>query len=184
LDESRLNIPESMRAWHFAGVRHFFNEITDDSIIQSQYHPSQWSAPWCDFFVKVPATAFLFFTYYDLGKDLAGQGSPDRRNFWRRFLPFFQLPKGSIAFWPLAIFTHSTYHEQIHDFFRTITYFSPSLVACFGNDCERSIKNFSSLKYSNLPQFLHVPHIEFLFQSTDEELSLLATQILSHVTNR
>lgn len=184
MDESRLNISEPLRSWHFAGVRHFFIDKREDSILQSQYPPSKWKAPWCNFLLKVPESASLFFTYYDLGKDLAGQVDSSRRNFWRRFIPFFQLPKGSIAFWPFAIYTQSAYQEQIQDFLRTITYFSPSLIACFGNECEQAINIATSLEHSKHLKFLHFPHLEHLFQSSDEDLTFIASQILSHIAIR
>ncbi|MEF3698342.1 hypothetical protein [Desulfolutivibrio sp.] len=184
MDESRLNIPECLRAWHFAGIRHFFIEKKEKSNFSLQDQPSTWKAPWCEFFSKVPPTAFLFFTYYDLGKDLAGLGNSDRRTFWRRFIPFFHLPKGSIAFWPLAIFSQSTYQVQISDFFKTIAFFTPSLVACFGDDCEQSIKQTLPLQNIPRPKLLFFPHIELLFQSTDHELSLISKQILSQLMSR
>ncbi|NDY56558.1 hypothetical protein G3N56_07355 [Desulfovibrio sulfodismutans] len=184
MDDSRLNISEFLRAWHFAGVRHFFIDKTDDSILLNQHRPTQWKSPWCIYFEKVPASAFLFFTYYDLGKDLAGHGDSERRNFLRRFIPFFQLPKGSIAFWPLAIYVNSTYQEQIQDFLKTITYFSPSLIVCFGNDCELAINKASSVEQVKHLNFFYYHHFEQLFNSSDNDLSLLAKQILSQVPNR
>ena len=43
------------------------------------------------------------WTYTDLGYDLSGYASPERRKYLQELLAFMHLPKGSSTFWPVGL---------------------------------------------------------------------------------
>ncbi len=45
----------------------------------------------------------IAWTYTDLGYDLSGYASPERRKYLQELLAFMRLPKGSSTFWPIGI---------------------------------------------------------------------------------
>lgn len=65
--------------------------------------PQQWPAPWRDLFARTPHPAPVLWTYWALGLDLSGCADAARRDTLRRILGALQQPKGSNAFWPVAM---------------------------------------------------------------------------------
>lgn len=65
--------------------------------------PEQWPAPWRELLAKTPATAPVVWTYWALGLDLSGCAEATRRDTLRRILGALQQPRGSNAFWPVAL---------------------------------------------------------------------------------
>ncbi len=51
---------------------------------------------------KTPPHPRLVWTYAELAEDMNGRGGTERRRLWQRLIADLALPKGSIAFWPLA----------------------------------------------------------------------------------
>lgn len=65
--------------------------------------PQQWPAPWRDLLARTPQPAPVLWTYWALGMDLSGCADAARRDTLRRILGALQQPKGSNAFWPVAM---------------------------------------------------------------------------------
>ena len=65
--------------------------------------PQQWPTPWRDLFARTPQPASVLWTYWALGLDLSGCADAARRDTLRRILGALQQPKGSNAFWPVAM---------------------------------------------------------------------------------
>lgn len=65
--------------------------------------PERWPGPWRDLLAKTPCPAPVLWTYWALGQDLCGCADADRRAALRRFLDALQQPRGSNAFWPVAL---------------------------------------------------------------------------------
>ena len=64
--------------------------------------PEDWPEPWRTAFTKA-RRAPLVWSYHELGLDLAGTGSPDRGNFFRKLIAELGLPGGTSTFWPTAV---------------------------------------------------------------------------------
>lgn len=65
--------------------------------------PQQWPALWRNLFARTPQPAPVLWTYWALGLDLSGCADAARRDTLRRILGALQQPKGSNAFWPVAM---------------------------------------------------------------------------------
>lgn len=65
--------------------------------------PDQWAGPWRALLGKTPQPAPVLWTYWALGLDLSGCADAARRDTLRRILGALQQPKGSNAFWPVAM---------------------------------------------------------------------------------
>ncbi|MDR3044251.1 MAG: hypothetical protein LBU75_08330 [Desulfovibrio sp.] len=65
--------------------------------------PEQWPGPWRVLLGKTPQPAPVLWTYWALGLDLSGCADAARRDTLRRILGALQQPKGSNAFWPVAM---------------------------------------------------------------------------------
>ncbi|WP_035067556.1 hypothetical protein [Nitratidesulfovibrio termitidis] len=65
--------------------------------------PEQWPGPWRALLGKTPQPAPVLWTYWALGLDLSGCADAARRDTLRRILGALQQPKGSNAFWPVAM---------------------------------------------------------------------------------
>lgn len=132
LHDSLLDVPERLRVWQLAGVRHFYLDPglppapdvrepgaaatpeasaavpppSPPSPVASDLapDPSRWPAPWPAIFARAPRQPLLVITYYELGLDLTGRADPRRGSLWRRLLPELGLAgRNAVAFWPLAL---------------------------------------------------------------------------------
>lgn len=71
--------------------------------VASPLPPEQWPGPWRALLGKTPQPAPVLWTYWALGLDLSGCADAARRDTLRRILGALQQPKGSNAFWPVAM---------------------------------------------------------------------------------
>lgn len=69
----------------------------------SSLPPEQWPDPWRVLLGKTPHPAPVLWTYWALGLDLSGCADAARRDTLRRILGALQQPRGSNAFWPIAM---------------------------------------------------------------------------------
>ena len=96
--------------------------------------PQQWPAPWRDLFARTPQPAPVLWTYWALGLDLSGCADAARRDTLRRILGALQQPKGSNAFWPVAMpdapaANSSAYAEAAPDVTNVAPNLGPDVVA-------------------------------------------------------
>lgn len=157
-----------------AGWRHAFRAALPVSAHALGGDPERWPLPWRDFHRKVPAGARLFITYPELGMDLAGQGDAARSGFWRTFLPLFQAPKGSFAFWPCALYENGALQPCIPQFHETLSFFSPPVVACFGHAAYDMITSDSAARRSGecaqATQFMACPDVQDMMRLSEGAL--------------
>jgi len=173
LGESRLSVPEDLRVWHFAGWRYAFVQPKDMPECLLGHDPTTWPHPWRGFFLKAPPGAKLFITYPELALDLAGNGDPARGAFFRRFLSLFQAPKGTFAFWPFALYEKELVQPYIQHFHEALGFFSPRVVACFGNETHAKITSILAQNHNptqNNAQFIECPSLADLISQPDTAL--------------
>lgn len=63
----------------------------------------QWPAQWRELLERTPAKAPLAWTYWTLGLDLCGHADARRRDLLRRLVSGLNMPRGTHAFWPIAL---------------------------------------------------------------------------------
>lgn len=61
-----------------------------------------WPEDWQKLFARTKPGR-ICWTYTDLGYDLSGYASPERRKYLQELLAFMHLPKGSSTFWPVGL---------------------------------------------------------------------------------
>ncbi len=61
-----------------------------------------WPEDWQKLLARTKPGRFAW-TYTDLGYDLSGYASPERRKYLQELLAFMRLPKGSSTFWPVGL---------------------------------------------------------------------------------
>ena len=61
-----------------------------------------WPEDWQKLLARTKSARFCW-TYTDLGYDLSGYASPERRKYLQELLAFMRLPKGSSTFWPVGL---------------------------------------------------------------------------------
>jgi hypothetical protein len=69
---------------------------------QAEPDANRWPAAWADLWARTPK-APLIWTYAELGADLSGQGDKARSACLRELIGSLALPRGSSAFWPIAL---------------------------------------------------------------------------------
>ncbi len=75
--------------------------------------PEHWPKPWQELLQKT-APAPVVWTYWNLGEDLTGNASDERRAFLRKILGDLALPKGTNAFWPAAMSLQNGQEPMAH----------------------------------------------------------------------
>ncbi|MDR2799708.1 MAG: hypothetical protein LBB52_00385 [Desulfovibrio sp.] len=122
--------------------------LAEDGII------SVWPAPWKEIFGRT-IRAPLLWTYRELGRDLTGQGNPDRAKFLRDLISCLDLPRGSNAFWPVSLASDAdaptddaaaiSREEQLI-FYQGVQLIRPLLVIFFGTECaDMAVLGFGDL---------------------------------------
>lgn len=94
MDIATINQPEQLRSWVQSGL--FF--------AYSSQLPPDLQSIWDALFAKHEHASPYVITYPELGYDLGGQADPSRRAFLGSMMSQLAKPKGSFAFWPLAIY--------------------------------------------------------------------------------
>lgn len=89
----------------------------------------KWPSAWRDLLDKTPKSPFILWTYEELGFDLGGKASSERREILHRLLKDMHLAKGSHAFWPLCLFPdHVTPLENVQLFISGVHILKPSWI--------------------------------------------------------
>ncbi len=65
--------------------------------------PTHWPAAWQDAWQKLSPPMPVVWTYWSLGADMGGAPSAQRATLLRQIIGSLHLPKGTIAFWPVAM---------------------------------------------------------------------------------
>lgn len=138
-----LNLPPHLLPWHASGLRHVLGckaasplpeEAVDSDAPQAVPKRPQLSLPqpWARCWQAVPATARIIWTYLELGRDLCGQPSAERRNLFRTLLAHLNWPKGVTAFWPLCCPDGEGLATRPEIFWQGCAALTVKHVACFG----------------------------------------------------
>ena len=91
-----------------------------------------WPAPWDRYFAMASKTARVAVSYLELGYDLGGQASPERSRLFRSIIGQFSWPKGTTAFWPVAVLGQDGLRPDRALFWRGVAELRVHHVACFG----------------------------------------------------
>lgn len=98
--------------------------------------PTQTAGPtepqWQELTKRIDRRSLAVWTYWELGQDLLGEASETRRCFLRQLIQTMRLPKGNIAFWPLAVLHKGQMHGNVHWFWRGVSRYGAEQVFCFG----------------------------------------------------
>ncbi len=143
LHESILNVPERLRIWHQAGVRHFFLSPRETPPAQTEPDcaptgdpgddPSAWPEPWATYFAKAPASPKIVITYAELGLDMSGQGDSRRGGIWRKLIAALGLSgRHAVAFWPMALPESGVSAPNESMFLAGLKRLNPDVLAVFG----------------------------------------------------
>lgn len=146
MDGSLINMPERLRIWRTAGIRHLFRSKFPDSEISADGSgaegpgaenlddPETWPAPWSLFFARVVKSPRFVFTYWELGQDLSGKGDPARSQLWRDLISSLSWPPGTVSFWPLSVFSQNSLLPELKMFHKGLKILCPERLVCFGGE--------------------------------------------------
>lgn len=140
--------------------------------------PEQWPPAWQSAWAKISGPAPVVWTYWSLGDDLCGKANAERGALLRRIIGSLQLPRGTSAFWPVAMPQHegqdaSGESNLIADpslFLAGIERIKPRRVFAFGS---RALHSFAPHCGLRPYQFVHfngfrlyaMPDIDYLLES-------------------
>ena len=157
---------------------------TISSPTEAASQPGSWPAAWQGIFGNTKP-APLVWSYAELGLDLSGCPSSERRDLMQRLIAGMRLQRGTSAFWPSALpasDSAGTLVPNPHVFFAGLELLSPRLVVLFG----RATLEDAALDPELLPPmhqavirgklFVHAPAVAELLQpgrSVDVLISLL-----------
>ncbi len=139
MDGSLIGLPERLRIWRTAGVRFFFKPCPAPDQHRSEPECVSFSAPehlpdpWPRYWEKISKTPRFVFTYYELGKDLAGFGDSARSKLWKDLLFALKWPQGTVSFWPFTAYINNTLEIQMEYFSYGLNLLSPERIFYFGN---------------------------------------------------
>lgn len=194
MDGSLINMPERLRVWRTAGIRHFLRSSahvaenpTDASAVDAPddadlRDPETWPAPWSQFFARTAKSPRFVFTYWELGQDLSGKGNPARSQLWRELLSSLSWPAGTVSFWPLSVFSQNSLLPEPKMFHKGLKILCPERLICFGGDAfqilfPQSTFAVGEMRYDAFPTLvLPAPH-ELIADANEEKSH--ARQILS-----
>ncbi|MFV0423028.1 hypothetical protein [Oleidesulfovibrio sp.] len=140
--------------------------------------PEQWPATWQAAWAKIPGPAPVVWTYWSLGDDLCGNANAERGALLRRIIGSLQLPRGTSAFWPVAMPPQNAQTDTDESglvadpalFLAGIERIKPRRVFAFGSRALRSFAPHCGLRPY---QFVHfngfrlyaMPDIDYLLES-------------------
>ena len=102
------------------------------SLASSQTSPVAWPPPWDRFRERLNRSSHSIWTYLALGEDMGGNPDPERRGVLTKIMAELGWPKGSIAFWPLAVLEEGRLCENTALFRQGVEYAEADHVVCFG----------------------------------------------------
>ncbi len=99
--------------------------------------PEVWPHPWDRFRERLARPSHSIWTYLTLGADMGGNPDPERRKVLTQVMAELTWPKGSIAFWPLAVLEEGYLCENTALFRQGTEYAEANHVVCFGEEAFR-----------------------------------------------
>jgi hypothetical protein len=143
----------------------------------SSMPPEQWPPQWQAAWSKIPGPAPVVWTYWSLGDDLCGNANAERGALLRKIIGSLRLPRGTSAFWPVALPAAPAPDEHAAPlqanpeiFLAGINRIRPRRVFAFGSRALRSFAPHCGLRPY---QFVHyngfrlyaMPDIDYLLES-------------------
>lgn len=117
---------------------------------------------------RITGRSLAIWTYWELGRDLLGDPSPQRRNFLRQLIQTMRLPKGNIAFWPLAVPQGAELAPDVHCFWRGVSRYMAEQVFCFGPEARTALESAEASKakqlYAPTASITFLPAVDSLAQ--------------------
>lgn len=112
--------------------------------ISNMKHPG-----WTRLAASIQRRSFVVWTYWELGQDLLGKASGVRRSFLKQLIQAMRLPKGNIAFWPLALPLDAGFELDLEWFWRGVSRYSAEQVCCFGDDARQHLASQDGARFQN-----------------------------------
>ena len=165
--ETNLNIKEGLRPWEQAGLKFLLinrpvRELAKSAPRQTErdeHDPpeqtSLWPEPWASLFKAVRRPARTVWTYMELGLDLSGSPDPARRETLLKLTSALAWPKGSIAYWPLAVPKDGNLAPDKTLFLKGAMAIRARLIVCFGRKAAEIIE----VSESSFPKILVLPEL-------------------------
>ena len=94
-------IQERPAAWRLGGQDHRQRTVAPP-IPFTRTAPETWPGPWQNLHARMK-TAWLCWTYWELGEDLCGTADPGRRQVLGQLISSLRRPAGTSTFWPPAL---------------------------------------------------------------------------------
>ena len=140
MDMPPLGLSQSRRHLLGAGIRHVLLAeapagvlpIRPAPAVEARPEPRELCEPWTGYLKRVPPSPKLVWTYWELGQDLAGEGDQNRSECWRRLIQNLGWPRGTVGFWPFAIFSGGNLVPGIEDFLCGLRRIEPRGLVVFG----------------------------------------------------
>lgn len=102
--------------------------------------PHMWPQAWQDLLARTPVHFPLLWTYWALGEDLGGSPNAERRDLLKQLLGLLAMPRGSHAFWPIALPNEAgQLIENTPIFLAGIEYLCPRICIVMGSKVLRCI---------------------------------------------
>ena len=141
---------------------------TPETELVRQPHDAVWER----LFMEKTAPCKAVFTYWELGQDLCGQPSSERKRFLQQLMLSLRQPRGSIGFWPMAILVGQELQANVAWFCRGVAQMQARTVICFGETAgaflQRNAALLAETSHGSFPD-------QYNFLAL-EELSLLPGQ--------
>ncbi len=116
----------------------------------------------------------MIWTYWELGHDLLATPCVERRQFLQQCIQSLRLPKGSVAFWPLAVPVEHDLTPDLQWFWRGVSRYGASCVCCFGEQAAGLLSSPASARERSIlapdTSLLVFPSLEALASMPGREL--------------
>jgi hypothetical protein len=173
MDTPPFGLSQSRRQLLEAGIRY----VLLDEPPAAAPTPYTLEEPWVGFLRLAPSSPKLVWTYLELGQDLAGRADQRRSECWRKLIARLGWPRGTVAFWPYALYREGTHRPDRDAFLAGLKRLDPSGLVVFGAkpllDCLGDADQLSTLG----PRTHLAPTPEQLLGGADNFLDNLAQDL-------
>jgi len=151
LDDSLIDLPERLRVWRTAGIRHLFTSCKankaecDEQECPVPTAPELFAEPWKSYYFKIAKKPRFVFTYPDLAYDVFGKPNQDRSLMWRNLFKALNSPPGTFAFWPFTFINNDSIAPDFNHFYSGIVSLRPKIVFYFGEQDDVYLHDISNL---------------------------------------
>lgn len=159
-----INLPETLRPWYLSGLRAIYRNV-----------PIEWEP----FFKDYVKPAKVVVTYFELGNDLSGRASVLRRQILKKILAQLGWPRGTVAYWPIAIPIRGKLEVFLDVFWQGVRMMNATSLICFGTT---ALSHLSATELQSCQPLLCGGLPCFVFPELEEFESMAPEVFLSTLT--